>query len=117
MSELKYYYLFLEVISQILHAFPTVINFFMFYRLGLIFYIHYMSYTGCSKTHDNEEDIDPRQSLIISTGKSKQGQASKHNHNIDETAQMRTESTGTLIHRSTKVINSEQLNRMTKSNE
>lgn len=65
--------------------------------------------------HD-KEDLDPRQFLIISTGKSKCRQASKHNHNIDETRPMRVENTGTYIHRSTKVINNEQLNIM-KSNQ
>jgi len=68
-----------------------------------------------TNTHDEEEDKDPRQSLIVSTGKTKQSH--KHNHNIDKTRPKRPANTGTYLHRSTKVINKEVLNRITKSNQ
>lgn len=43
-----------------------------------------VSWSGCINTH-NEEDEDPRETLIVSTGNFKQRKTSKHNHNIDET--------------------------------
>jgi len=42
----------------------------------------------------NKEDKDPRQYLIVSTGKYKQRQASKHNRNTDETGQLKAEKRG-----------------------
>lgn len=45
------------------------------------------------------------------------GKSTSNNHNIDETGQMRTENTGTIMHRSTKLFNNEQLNRMMKTNQ